>query len=49
MEFYISLNQDEVRERVPYAIVAATIKSEQIIKKENNHENQNYHRHQKDY
>ena len=27
MEFYISLNQDEVRERVPYAIVAVTMSS----------------------
>lgn len=27
MEFYISLNQDEVRERVPYTIVAATMSS----------------------
>ena len=27
MEFYISLNQDEVRERVPYTIVAVTMSS----------------------
>ena len=27
MEFYISLNQDEVRERIPYAIVAETMSS----------------------
>lgn len=27
MEFYISLNQDEIRERIPYAIVAETMSS----------------------
>lgn len=27
MELYISLNQDEIRERIPYAIVAETMSS----------------------